>query len=110
MYSDKSSPDRSQLPTLRGSRRAVHPHLLDRLEKAAQSYSHEGVSISAAAAVKAPSPLVVAFAGLCRLVAAHLCDENERTKLRLSVTLDKLYSKPLRDPVHRPTLRALAAS
>ena len=49
------------------------------------------------------------FAGLCRLVAATLCDENERTKWRLSSTMDKLYSKPLRDPVQRPTLRALAA-
>ena len=49
------------------------------------------------------------YAALFRLMAAYLCEDGERMKFRLSAMVDALYSKPLRTPVPRSTLRALAA-
>ena len=52
----------------------------------------------------------LAYAAVCRLVAAELCAECDRTKWRLGSILDALHATPLRDPLPRAALRALAAA
>ena len=49
-----------------------------------------------------------AYAAVCRLVAAELADENRRSQRRLGALVDALHSKPLREPLPRAALRALA--
>ena len=50
------------------------------------------------------------YAAVYRFIAAVLCDDGEAMKARVAATVDALYSKPLRAPVPRATLRAMAAA
>ena len=66
------------------------------------------VSFERIDALAADEPLL--YAAVYRFIAAVLCDDGEAMKARVAATVDALYSKPLRAPVPRATLRAMAAA